>query len=158
MTVDSQLEGAQRLKAMPRATAALLLVLFGARLASAQRIELMDEAKLPHFGVVSVRPGDPNAKPGGVDFPPGRFVQVNAPLLNTVSLAFDLRPYQFGGPLSELVTREPFSIDARMPAGTSATDLKLMLRSLLIDRFKLRVHVESREQDAFALTIASREG
>ena len=96
--------------------------------------------------------------PGRVDFPPGRFVQENVPLLNALSLAFDLRSYQMGGPFPDLVTREPFTIDARMPAASTATELRLMLRSLLIDRFKLRVHVESREQEAYALTLARRDG
>ena len=47
-------------------------------------------------------------------------------------LAFDLRNYQMAGPFPDLVTREPFTIDARMPAGSTAAELRLMLRSLLL--------------------------
>jgi uncharacterized protein (TIGR03435 family) len=143
---------------MRRLGAALLLIALSAGPVAAQRIELIDDAKLPRFEVASVRRGDPNAPPGRVDFPPGRFVQENVPILNALSLAFDLRNYQMAGSFPELVTREPFTIDARMPAASTAAELRLMLRSLLIDRFKLRVHVESREQDAYALTLARPDG
>lgn len=143
---------------MQRLAAALVLTVLAPGPAAAQRVESIDDAKLPRFEVASVRRGDPNARPGRVDFPPGRFVQENVPLLNALSLAFDLLSYQLAGPLPDLVTREPFTIDARMPAVSTAAELRLMLRSLLIDRFKLRVHVESREQDAYALTLARGDG
>jgi len=141
-----------------RPSVALLFTLLAVDPASAQRIDLVDEAKLPRFEVVSVKPGDPKSDIHNVSFPPGRFVQDNMPLLNAVSLAFDARPSQLPAPLPDLITRELFSINARMAVGTSAADLKFMLRALLIDRFKLRFHVDSREQDAYALTIARRDG
>jgi uncharacterized protein (TIGR03435 family) len=144
---------------MPRLAAFLVaLVLVEGLLDAQHRIALVDEATLPRFEVVSVRPGDPRGGPPRVDFPPGRFVQENAPLMNAISVAFDALPNQFVEPLPDLVTREPFTIDARMPAGTSATNLKLMMRAMLADRFKLKVHVVSAEHDAYALTLASRDG
>ena len=39
---------------------ALLFTLLAADPASAQRIDLVDEAKLPRFDIVSVKPGDPS--------------------------------------------------------------------------------------------------
>jgi len=104
---------------MRRPGVAFLLTVLAAGPAAAQRIELIDDATLPRFEVASVRRGDPNAPPGRVDFPPGRFVQENVPLLNALSLAFDLRSYQMTGPFPDLVTREPFTIDARMPAAST---------------------------------------
>jgi len=136
-------------------TALLLVVLAQLAPTAQQHIELIDEAKLPRFEVASVRPGDPKSSTQRVDFPPGRFVQENTTLVNIVSIAFDVPPSNLADPLPDVVTREPFSIEARMPVGSSAADLRLMLRSLLIDRFKLRAHVVSREQDAYALTVAS---
>jgi uncharacterized protein (TIGR03435 family) len=141
---------------MPRPTAAVLFVVLAACPAAAQHIELIEDAKLPRFEVASVRRSDPNAGPGRFDATPGRYLHENMPLLNAISLAFDLRPYQFAG-LPDLA-RELFTIDARMPAATTAAELRLMLRSLLIERFTLRVHVEPREQDALALTLARRDG
>jgi hypothetical protein len=66
---------------MQRLAAALLLTVLAPGPAATQRVELIDDAKLPRFEVASVRRGDPNARPGRVDFPPGRFVQENVPLL-----------------------------------------------------------------------------
>jgi uncharacterized protein (TIGR03435 family) len=126
--------------------------------AAQQRIEIVDESKLPRFDVVSVKPGDPKGVPRQIEITPGRLVQTDIPLSNAVSLAFDLPMNRLGRPLPELLTREHFTIEARMPLNTTVTDLKFMLRALLIDRFKLRVHVESREQDAYAVMLARRDG
>ena len=144
-----------------RPSVAVLFVLAGllaAGPAGAQRVELVDEARLPRFEVASVKPGTPGSEARPIDVSPGRLLQDNLPLWNAVSLAFDVRPAQLASPLPDLITREPFTIDARMPVATSAGDLKLMLRALLVDRFKLRVHVDPREQDAYALALARRDG
>jgi hypothetical protein len=109
----------------------LMLGMLAASPAAAQRIEILDEGTLPRFEVASVKPGDSRLEAQQIAVSPGRLVQANMPLWNAVSLAFD----------------------ARMPVATTTAHLKLMLRALLIDRFELRVHVESREQDAFALVI-----
>jgi uncharacterized protein (TIGR03435 family) len=138
-----------------RTAASLACLLLAEGPAAAQHIALTDDATLPRFDVAAVRPGGAGAP--RADASPGRFLQENMPLMNAVLLAFDLPPNQLASPLPDL-TREPFSIDARMPVNTSAADLRLMLRALLIDRFKLRVHVETRDQDGFALTMARRDG
>jgi uncharacterized protein (TIGR03435 family) len=142
---------------MSRLAASLLLIVLAAPPAAAQRIELVEEGMLPRFDVASVRRGDSSAGAGRFDATPGRYLHENMPLLNAISLAFDLPVHQFAGPLPAL-TRELFTIDARMPVASTAAELKLMLRALLIDRFTLRVHVESREQDAYALTLARGDG
>jgi len=141
-----------------RPAAAFLFTLLAAHPAAAQRIDIIDEAKLPRFEVASVKPGDARLDARQISVSPGRLVQENMPLWNAVSLAFDVRPAQLANPLPDLITREPFTIDARLPVGPAAADLRLMLRALLIDRFKLRVHVVSREQDAYALTMARGDG
>lgn len=143
---------------MPRAALTLLFVASAGLCAFAQqRIELIDPATLPRFDVVSVKPGDPRLPGKLFDFSPGRLVQENYPLWNAVSLAFDVPRDQLAAPLPDLVG-QPFTIDARLPVTATATELKQMLRALLVDRFKLRVHVETRERDAFALTLARRDG
>jgi uncharacterized protein (TIGR03435 family) len=131
------------------------MLLAGREAAAHQPIALVDEATLPRFEIASVKPG--GSGPPRAEATPGRFVNENMPLLNAVSLAFDLPPHQIATPLPNVV-RELFTIEGRMRAGTSNTDLTLMVRALLVDRFKLRVHVETREQDAYALTILRRDG
>jgi uncharacterized protein (TIGR03435 family) len=50
-----------------------------------------------------------------------------------------------------------FDIDAKIPDGTAPGQQFVMLRALLADRFKLRVHKETRPTPIYALTVA-REG
>ena len=78
-------------------------------------------------------------------------------MFSALLLAFGVRPYQLPNPLPG-VLRERYSINARMPVDGSPRDRALMLRALLIDRFKMRFHIESREQDAYALTLARSDG
>ena len=136
---------------------AFILVFVYVSTASAQRIEMLEEAKLPRFEVASVRPADPNASGGMFGIPPGGFVQENSDMFSALVMAFGIRPYQLPNPLPD-VLRERFSINARMPAGGTPRDRPLMVRALLIDRFKMRFHVESKEQDAYALTVLRSDG
>jgi uncharacterized protein (TIGR03435 family) len=122
-----------------------------------QTIDVVDDAKLPRFEVASIRPGDPHATGARVGFPPGRFVQENMNLISAFFLAFGVRPYQLGT-LPDLMQRERFTINAKMPEGAPQQDRALMLRALFVDRFKLRYHVERKDEDAFVLVLARRDG
>jgi uncharacterized protein (TIGR03435 family) len=73
-------------------------------------------------------------------------------------MAFGVRPYQVAGPLPDLITRERFTINAQMPAGATGPERALMVRALLIDRFKLRYHIDHGETDGYALILARRDG
>jgi len=57
-------------------------------------------------------------------------------------------PKQFQGP--EIA----FNIDAKFPAETSTAEFRLMLQSLLADRFHFSMHRETRELPAIALEVA----
>ena len=46
-----------------------------------------------------------------------------------------------------------FDIDARTPPDTTDDQVRLMLQSLLADRFKLKVHREARQSSDFVLTL-----
>lgn len=124
----------------------------------AQTVESIEDAKLPRFEVASVKPGDPNSDRGMFGVPPGRFVQENVPLVDAILMAFKLRGIYQVGPLPDLVRRERFTIDARMAEGAPRADVPLMVRALLIDRFKLRYHIERKEEDGYVLTLARRDG
>jgi uncharacterized protein (TIGR03435 family) len=141
-----------------RSVATLSLVFVAALSISAQRVERVDDAQLPRFEVVSIKPGDPNAPDRRIGTPPDRFFQENFTMENVIGLAFGLRPadvfaMKLSGPLAQ-----PYSIDARMPAGSQPRELGLMLRAMLIDRFKLRYHIDTAERDAYDLVLARRDG
>jgi uncharacterized protein (TIGR03435 family) len=145
--------GARRVCFVAAAVAALGLAKVGA-----QTILTLDDAKLPRFEVASVKPGDPNSTLARISTPPGRFFQENADLFSAVMMAFGLSPYQIVEPLPALIARQRFSIDARAPAGSTNLDRALMVRALLIDRFKLRYHIDHSLTNGYALTVARRDG
>jgi len=61
-----------------------------------------------------------------------------------------------GGP--SWMDTDRFDILANMTPGTTSTDMNAMVRSLLADRFKLRVHHEMRELPVYALVLARPDG
>ncbi|HET9830327.1 MAG TPA: TIGR03435 family protein [Vicinamibacterales bacterium] len=83
-----------------------------------------------------------------------------------LALAFKLRPTQMktpswlnlniGDPLAVL-TATRFTIHAKLPSGAGEDQVPQMLQALLVDRFKLAFHRETKEQNAYALVVG-RDG
>jgi uncharacterized protein (TIGR03435 family) len=61
-----------------------------------------------------------------------------------------------GGP--EWMDTERFDVTASIPQGTAGSDLAGMVRSLLADRFGLRVHREERELPVYLLRVSRGDG
>jgi uncharacterized protein (TIGR03435 family) len=121
-------------------------------------------AQLLSFEVASVKAStsDPSHVSGGVR-PGGRFTVENWSLYRLISIAFQAhRGFELvGAPAWTRTSR--FDINARAPAdidlGALATTgpptpVIQMLRSLLIERFGIKVHSETRDVSAFALVVA----
>ena len=53
---------------------------------------------------------------------------------------------------------EFYDIDARATASSSADEMQEMARTLLADRFKLKMHTETREMPAYLLFVARKDG
>ena len=119
----------------------------------------------PQFEVASVRPCKregssliaPHFEAGG------RVTAPCYPLLWLIQQAWDLRPEEIAGVpkwLSDAPVDMAVSIVAKAPAGNfmgvqGAQDndaLKAMMRRLLLDRYKMKVHFEDRPKDALTLT------
>ncbi|MEO5924925.1 MAG: TIGR03435 family protein [Bryobacteraceae bacterium] len=73
----------------------------------------------------------------------------NASLSFLIQWAWDLKFYQVSGP--EWLKTQRFEVQARSAEGTSAKDLRSMMRALLMDRFTMAVHSESKELAVYAL-------
>jgi len=91
---------------------------------------------------------------------PGRIVIGNIALRDLIAVAYDINPALVsqlltGGPAGILTRR--FDIEARPPEGAPASETLPMLRTLLADRFRLKVHTEKRDIPVYALALA-REG
>jgi len=81
----------------------------------------------------------------------GRYELRNATMLDLVGAAYGFdQDKVFGGP--SWLELDRFEIAAKLPGATSPDDQKLMLQSLLEDRFQLVVHKDTKPMPGFALT------
>lgn len=117
-------------------------------------------AQFGGFEVASVKPSNPNATGAvGMVVPAfGRLTATNATLRRLVYAAYQLQPFQvLGGPAWQNTNR--FDINAKA-ADSSSTPAELfgLLKTLLADRFKLRVHTETRDVPLFVLMTSRDDG
>ena len=144
----------------------LAISLLGVGLAVAGTAAMQDQAPAsPAFEVVSVKPSDPkSATPFGaipMVLPQGngRFSATNVPLRLLVRMAYGVQDFQIdGGPSWQMSQR--FDIVAKAEDGFTGGQQSMMpmVKSLLADRFKLKVHTEMRDMTVSALVIANEEG
>jgi uncharacterized protein (TIGR03435 family) len=119
-----------------------------------------------YFEAASVKPSDPSNPPGqGIRRQPGgRFNTFNSPVRMLITFAYQIQGYQLvGGP--DWIGNERYDITAKMEGdpppvipGTGADHMMLATRTLLADRFKLKIHKETRELDIYALKMAKPGG
>ena len=115
--------------------------------------------KLPTFEAATIKPTDPNAQ--GQFFrrqPGGRFSTSNMPVRELVRFAYGVQDFQLDG-VPAWASTERYDITAKaegdpppMPPGSASDPMILMFRSLLEERFQLKVHRETRELPVYALT------
>jgi uncharacterized protein (TIGR03435 family) len=114
----------------------------------------------PKFDVASVRQNTSGTLQQSMAWPKGSFSAINMPLNMLIAQAYDiprqLQPFTLaGGPADLLASR--YDIRARLPETTPEGQHFPMLRSLLAERFKLRVHYESRPTPIYTLTVARED-
>ena len=115
----------------------------------------------PAFEVASVKPNQSGGLGIQVDTPgTDRFTATNIPLRDLIRFAYDVQDIRLvGGP--DWIRSERFDIVAKaeQPFPAWGTDgppmaLLLMTRMLLVERFGLVVHQETRDLPVFALVVA----
>jgi len=110
-------------------------------------------AALPSFEVASVRPSAPNATGGEAGhFRTGKIAYENTRLKSLIEEAFNVKDYQIAGP--DWLSSLRFDITATMPIGTPQAPVRLMLQRLLMERFKLAIHRETKELPKYVLVTA----
>jgi len=112
---------------------------------------------LPSFDAadvhVSPRSANPNVQSLGGFVRGGKYQFRNATMLDLVASAYGVEPEKVLGGPSWLET-DRFDILAKAPASATNATAKLMLRSLLADRFKLVIHNEDKPMNAYVMTAA----
>jgi uncharacterized protein (TIGR03435 family) len=120
-------------------------------------------AQTAAFDVASVKPSNPNPT-GPLGAAPlvlpalGRLTASNVTLRMLVMAAYQKQPFEIvGGP--PWINSDKFDINARAADASGTPDQVLaMLKTLLADRFKLRVHTETREVPVYGLVLARDDG
>ena len=130
---------------------------------SAQSTHASD-APLPSFEVASIKLNHSGDRRGGLGLPPGRFTATNAKTKLLIAFAYHVQDFQVSeGP--SWVDSERYDIDAKeedglaaraekLPPDQRADQVRLMLRSLLAERFKLKVSHATKELPVYALAVA----
>jgi len=133
-------------------TAFVLTTNFGA---AGQQVDSM-----PSFEVASLKPEPPHADQSGNygcfggpgTGAPTRYRCSRASVGAMILQAYGIKLYQF--PTYSALAPTEYTVDARVPAGATPEQVKLMLRSLLAERFKLAAHFEKKEMPVYQLTVA----
>jgi len=107
------------------------------------------------FDVASVKP---SAKPVGKDYNnqivigPSTFGGRNVTLKRLIVEAYGVQPPQvFGGP--KWLDESEYDVEAKAGQAVSKEDLRKMLQALLVSRFHLAIHRETRELKVYELVV-----
>jgi bla regulator protein blaR1 len=112
------------------------------------------------FDVASVRPATTPRLPifplnNGDAKPPGGRFWASFAIWSYIEFAYKLDVFQWNELRSQLPkwANEDYAIDAKAEGNPTKDQMRLMMQSLLADRFKLKVHFETKEVPVFALTL-----
>jgi uncharacterized protein (TIGR03435 family) len=73
-------------------------------------------------------------------------------LKQLAAYGYKVRAYQVSGP--DWMTTDRFDIAAKLPDGAAKDDVPAMMQALLMDRFKLAAHLETKEHPVIGLMLA----
>jgi len=144
-------------KILPRVLIAIL---------GAAAIQAQTPAPRPEFEVASIKPSNPNAQGSSMGMrTPGTLSGENVTLKLLIQQAYGVRPFQvIGAPGWADSNGYDFTAKPRVEAASmqvtresldkSIAEMYVMLQALLDDRFKLKLHRETRELPVFELTLA----
>jgi uncharacterized protein (TIGR03435 family) len=124
----------------------------------------------PAFEVATVKPSSPKTRNIGLStFPGGRVTAENCSLQHLMEEAFGVQSFQISGG-ANWVRESWYDIDARPPASSKSSksspnnpklppndEQRQMLQALLIDRFHLKYHRETREGPVYLLVKGKKE-
>ena len=111
-------------------------------------------AQEPSFEVASIKPNKSGGGMIGIRFPGvGQFNVINMPLREMIRFAYDVQPLQIEGG-ADWINSERFDIIAKAEGRPTMLQVHAMLRSLLAERFALKLHKETREMPIYELVVA----
>lgn len=116
----------------------------------------------PSFNVASIKPSAPPPPGGrgmmmGMRGGPGEkdpelYTCTNCVLPLLITRAYDIKYYQLSAP--GWMDSVRFNVSARVPAGATKEQFRVMLQNLLAERFKLTIHRDQKEMQVYEMTVA----
>jgi uncharacterized protein (TIGR03435 family) len=97
----------------------------------------------------------------GITIPRGRCIARYEPLRTLVALAYDIPPasmYPYDGQVlsgPDWINTAMYAVEGKAESAATEAQLKQMLQALLADRFKLKLHRETKEMPVYALVAKS---
>jgi uncharacterized protein (TIGR03435 family) len=141
---------------MARRIAFTLPVLVGLLNAPCSRAQL--PATRPAFEVASIKPSPSDEQGGGYHFlPGGRFTVTNFTLKNLIQVGWHLQAFRVAGGAA-WTDSQRYDVEAKAEGNPSEDESRLMLQSLLADRFRLALRRETKELPIYTLAQAKTDG
>jgi len=107
----------------------------------------------PSFEAASIRTIEPGLRrEATIDDEPGRLTMRSVTLRNCLDWAYEVQPFQISGPA--WIDDSRFNIQASAAEPANIARLRLMLRTLLAERFGLKLHQERRNLAVYSLVVA----
>jgi bla regulator protein BlaR1 len=114
-------------------------------------------ADSPTFEVASVKPNAGGGGRMGGMASPGRVSMTGMPVRRLLTQAYEIHDSQIiGGP--DWLGTQAFDIDATMTGTPLPEERRMMMKTLLRDRFKLAFHTEKRDLPVYALAVLRSDG
>jgi uncharacterized protein (TIGR03435 family) len=106
------------------------------------------------FDVASVKPSKPGAEGGGIKPLPGgqTYVATNVPVKLMIKLMYHLNDREISGGPGWLDT-DLYDVEAKADSPHNIDELHVMFQNLIVDRFKLQFHKETRILPAYELVV-----
>jgi len=108
----------------------------------------------PAFEVATIKPAAPIEQGKmriGFGGDAGRIAYSNVTLKDVIARAYSVKAYQVSGP--SWMDSERYDITAKIPEGVPASKVPDMLQALLVERFRMSVRKENKEQAIYALIV-----
>ena len=119
-----------------------------------KRVEALKSRVAPTaFEVASIKPNISGSRGSSTHSAPGgEIIMENVSLKQVVMMAYDVRNFTFSGP--DWMDTVRFDIVAKPPSPVNRDEMKVLIRSLLAERFKLVIHRETKTLSAYELLVA----
>lgn len=115
---------------------------------------------LPKFEVASVKLAEGGGPPGDIpknmDPSPGKLAMYNVPLRYCIEWAYNLKDYEIQGP-DWIKFDNRYDILGKAAGPVPEEQLRLMLQSLIVERFQMKTHREPKDTNVYVLSRGKSE-